>query len=189
MIIGIAGRIGAGKETLTKFLRDIGFEYFETRKVLIKSLEEQNMELSRTNMQDLADSWREEFGAGALMKKILERIDTNKNFIIDSLRNGKEAEFLKEELGNDFILIGVDAPRDVRFERIIKRGKQSDMLDWENFLKVDERDNFDPDNPMGQQTGKLIEMADFVIMNDRNLGHATKQVEKIWEQIKEKINH
>jgi len=188
MLIGITGRIAAGKETLTKFLRDRGFEYFETRKILIKSLEEQGKELSRTNMQDLADSWRSEFGAGALMKKILERIDISKNFIIDSLRNGKEAEFLKEELGDDFVLIGVDAPREIRFERIVKRGKQSDMLDWDNFSKVDERDNFDPDNPMGQQTGKLLGMADFVIMNDRDLDHAIKQVEKIWEKIKERVN-
>jgi len=186
MIIGIAGRIAAGKETLTKFLRDMDFEYFETRKILVDSLEEQKMELSRTNMQDLADSWRSELGAGALMKKILERINVNKNVIIDSLRNGKEAEFLKEELGDNFILIGVDAPREIRFKRIIERGKQSDMLDWENFLKVDERDNFDPDNPMGQQTGRLLEMADHLIINDGDLENSMKEIKKIWEKIKKK---
>ena len=186
MIIGVAGRIGAGKETLTKFLRDNGFEYFETRKIIEESLKEQGKELSRTNMQDLADSWRAEFGAGALMKKILERMGEDKNFIIDSLRNSGEAKFLREKIGGNFVLIGVDAPREIRFERIAKRGKQSDMLDWDNFLKVDERDNFDPDNPMGQQTGMLLEMADFVIMNDKDIENAFAQVKEIWERIKSK---
>jgi|APSaa5957512622_1039677.scaffolds.fasta_scaffold84416_2 dephospho-CoA kinase len=183
MIIGVCGRIGAGKETLTKFLTKEGFEYFETRRVLNEHLTEQGKELSRTNMQDLADKWRSEDGVGALMKKIIERLDLSKNHIIDSLRNFGEAEFLRQELGEDFILIGVDAPREIRFERIKKRGKQSDLLDWENFLKVDERDNFDPDNPMGQQTGKCIEGSDFVVMNDKDLNSAMEQVKKIWNEI------
>ncbi len=184
MIIGIAGRTAAGKETLTQFLRDNGFNYFETRKIISDSLSELGLEPSRTNMQDLADKWRNESGAGALMKKILEKINKNENWIIDSLRNSGEAEFLRQELGDDFVLIGVDAPQKIRFERIIKRGKQSDMLDWDNFLKVDERDNFDKENPMGQQTGKLLEMADFVIMNDKDLDSAMDQIKEIWEKIK-----
>ena len=184
MIIGIAGRIAAGKETLTKVLRDKGFNYFETRKVIIEGLNEKGLELSRTNMQDLADKWRGEYGEGALMRKILEKIDTNENWIIDSLRNAGEARHMREKLGGNFILIAVDAPQKIRFERIVKRSKQSDMLDWNDFLKVDERDNFDPDNSMGQQTGKLIEIADFVVMNDKDLDSAIDQIEKIWEKIK-----
>jgi len=184
MIIGVAGRIGAGKETLTKFLRENGFEYFETRRVIEEALSEMDMELSRSNMQDLADKWRSEYGAGALMKKILEKIDYSKNWMIDSLRNFGEAEFLKEQFGKDFLLISVDAPREIRFERIKKRGKQSDMLDWNKFLEVDERDNFDKNNPMGQQTGKLIENSDFVVVNDGTIEEGLKRVEKIWEEIK-----
>jgi len=38
MIIGICGRIAAGKETLTKFLRDKGFVYLESSKVIADEL-------------------------------------------------------------------------------------------------------------------------------------------------------
>ena len=34
MIIGLTGRIAAGKETLTQFLRDKGFVYLESSKPL-----------------------------------------------------------------------------------------------------------------------------------------------------------
>ena len=39
MIIGITGRIGAGKETLIQFLVDQGFEYIVTSKILSEELE------------------------------------------------------------------------------------------------------------------------------------------------------
>ena len=65
----------------------------------------------------------------------------------------------------------------------MSRGKESDPKTWEEFVRVDERDNFDSANPMGQQTGKLIEIADFVIVNDEDLNNAMVQIEKIWEKI------
>jgi|TARA_Y100000310_G_C20687311_1_gene819915 dephospho-CoA kinase len=184
MIIGITGRIAAGKETLTEFLRENGFEYFKTSEILAMELEKRGLEINRKNMQDLGDSWRKEHGPGALMKMILDKIDMNQNLIIDSLRNAKEAEFLREELGGNFILVGVDAPRKIRFDRIVKRGKKSDLRVWENFLEIDERDNFDPKNPLGQQVGKCIETADFVIMNDKDLDHTLNQIKDIYKKLK-----
>lgn len=190
MIIGISGRIAAGKETLTQFLRDKGIKYFETRQVLIQILKEQGKEITRSNMQDLGDRLRKDGGAGALMQKILERINyQDENWIIDSLRNSGEAEFLRKKLGKNFILISVDAPREIRFKRMKARMKQADNSNWEEFLKVDERDNFDKENPMGQQTGKLIEMSDYVIVNDGKLEDAMKKMEDIWEEIKIFSNH
>jgi len=185
MIIGIAGRPAAGKETITSFLRDKGFQYNESSKIIAEELEKLGKEITRTNMQDLADKWRGEDGVGALMKKFLEKLDLEKNHIIDSLRNAGEADFMRANLSN-FILIAVDAPREIRFKRTLERGKASDPKTWEEFVKVDERDNLDVNNPMGQQTGKLIEIADYVIMNDKDLDSAMKQINKIWEEIKEK---
>lgn len=185
MIIGIAGRPAAGKETITGFLRDKGFVYNETSKLFRSELEKQGKEITRTAMQDLADSWREKEGVGGVMKKFLETIDLDKNHIIDSFRNAGEAEFLRNNVKN-FILIAVDAPRELRFERTLARDKSSDPKTWEEFVKVDERDNFDSANPMGQQTGRLIEIADFVVVSDSNLESAMIQIEKIWEEIKEK---
>lgn len=182
MIIGLCGRVGAGKETLTQFLRDRGFIYLETGKMLFEELGKLGLELTRKNQQDLADSWRKKYGVGILMQKFLDRASENNNYIIDSLRNGGEATYLREKV-KDFILIGVDAPQKLRYERIIRRGKPSDPKNWEDFLKMDERDNFDASDPMGQQTGKLLEMADFVIVNDSDLARSMGQIEEIYKKI------
>jgi len=184
MIVGMCGRIGAGKETLTSFLREKGFVYFETSALLKEELAKRSLEITRWNMQNLADSMREKGGAGAVMKLLLDKAskDKTKNYIFDSLRNAGEAEFLKNN-AKDFILIGVDAPQKMRFERMMKRAKPSDPKTWEEFLKVDERDNFDTTNPYGQQTGRLLEVSDFVIVNKGSLKDSLKEIEKIWGKI------
>ena len=72
------------------------------------------------------------------------------------------------------------------FERMLKRGKSSDPKTWEEFLIIDNRDFFDETNPMGQQVGKCIEVADFKITNDADLEKSKKEIEDIWEKIKKR---
>tara|TARA_Y100000034_G_scaffold35512_2_gene43535 strand:+ start:520 stop:1086 length:567 start_codon:yes stop_codon:yes gene_type:complete len=188
MLIGLTGRIGAGKETLTRFLREKGFIYIETSKLLKEELEKRGHEITRSTMQDLGDELREQDGAGAVIKMLLNQIKpANGNYIIDSLRNSGEVEYLRENV-KDFILIAVDAPQRLRYERIVGRGKPSDPRSWEDFLKVDDRDFFDESNPLGQQVGKCIEMSDYVIVNDKDLESSMKEIERIWGEIKSKSN-
>jgi dephospho-CoA kinase len=189
MIIGLTGRIAAGKETLTQFLRDKGFVYLESSKILKDELTKRGKEITRANMQDLGDELREKHGAGAIMKLLLEIADKDKikNYVFDSLRNAGESDFLSEN-AKDFILIGVDASQKLRFERIISRGKPSDPKTWEEFLEVDNRDFFDEKNPLGQQVGKVMENADFIIMNDGSLEDSMRKIEEIWGEIENKTN-
>lgn len=188
MIIGLCGRVCAGKETLTGFLREKGFVYLVSSDLINEELEKRGLDITRKNQQDVADELRKKHGVGVLMSMFLDKIEKQGrgNYIIDSLRNSGEAVFLREKI-KDFVLIGIDASQKTRFERILKRGKPSDPKIWEEFLKMDARDNFDASNPMGQQTGKLLEMSDFVIVNDGDLNDSMKQTEEIWNKIELKL--
>ncbi|MEI6850119.1 MAG: AAA family ATPase [archaeon] len=186
MIIGVTGSIAAGKETLTSFLREKGFIYFETSKIIKDELFKRGLEDTRWNMQNIGDEFRESLGPGAWMKIMLDRTEPGKNYIFDSLRNGKEAEFLKENV-KDFVLIAVDADQKVRFDRILKRNKVHDPKTWEDFLKVDERDFFDKENPLGQQISRCMELSDFKIDNS-DLEKSRNEVREIWEKIKNADN-
>ncbi len=185
MLIGITGRIGAGKETLTMFLRGKGFRYFETSLLLKEELQKKRQIITRENMQNMGDKLRKEQGPEILMKMFLEKIDSKEDYIIDSLRNTGEVEFMRKNLKN-FFLIGVDAFQKLRFERILSRNKSSDPKIWEEFLKIDNRDFFDSNNKMGQQTGKCIELADFKIINNGSLEELKNKVENVWNEIKSK---
>ncbi len=184
MIIGLTGRIAAGKETLTSFLREKGFVYFETSKLLNEELVKRGLEITRTNQQNLGDELRKKHGPGVLMKMLLEKMSPDKNYIIDSLRNHHEAAFLKN-CGIKFFLIAVNAPREIRFERIIKRAKPSDPKTWPEFLEIDNRD-FDSGDAMGQNVKKCLDVADFVIMNNDNLEDSMKRIEEVFKEIEAK---
>jgi dephospho-CoA kinase len=182
MIIGVTGSIAAGKETLTGFFRERGFVYFETSALLKEELSKRGLALTRENMQGLGDELRGKHGVGALMKLMLEKTEQGKNYLFDSLRNPGEADFLRKEL-KDFFLIAVDAPREIRFKRILNRGKPSDPKTWDDFLRVDERDLGDKNNLLGQQVRRCIEIADFKIINDSGLQNSMKQVEEVYKQL------
>ena len=81
-----------------------------------------------------------------------------------------------------FILIAIDAPRNVRYQRILSRNKSSDKKTWEGFLEMDNRD-FGENIENGQQVGKCMEIADFKIVNDSSLEALYGQLDKILEKI------
>jgi len=97
----------------------------------------------------------------AEMIKELEK-DSPKNAIVDGIRNPAEVVELKRKF-KDFILISIDAPQRERFQRILKRARESDPKDWEGFLKIDLRDLGEKD-PLGQQVGECMKLADFKIL-------------------------
>mgnify|MGYP001609705850 CR=1 FL=1 len=186
MIIGFTGRIAAGKESVKHFLVEQGFVYVETSQVLKEELSRRRMEITRKNMQDLGDELRVKYGLGVLMKLLLEKTDNKKNYIFDSLRNAGEVDYLRKHV-KDFILIAVDAPQEIRFQRILSRGKASDPRTWDEFLVIDNRDYFDESNPHGQQVRDCMARADFLIVNDADIAKSLKEVETIWEKIKERV--
>lgn len=185
MIIGFTGRIAAGKETLKDFFIKKGFDYFTLSQMLIEEMEKKGIPITRNNLQNYGDMLRKKQGAGVLMEIFLKKINPNGNHIIDGIRNPGEVIELKK---HNSILIAIDAPQKSRFERLLKRAKPSDPKTWEEFLKVDDRDFSDKDNPLGQQVGKCMEMADFTIINDGNVEDLKKKIEEVWNRIQSRNN-
>lgn len=183
MIIGLTGRIASGKEAVSRFFIEKGFKHFFVSKELREELEKRGMEISRKNLQDLGDELRAKEGNGFLAKRMLEKLDSG-NFVIDGIRNpGEVDEFRKEK---NFVLIAIDAPQKIRYERSISRSKTSDAKTWEEFLKMDERD-LGEEIESGQQVGKCMAMADFKIYNDSDLDALNIKIKEIFEKIKNEI--
>ena len=180
MIIGITGSIACGKEAVSKFFIEKGFKHNFLSKELRKELGERGLKVSRKNLQDLGNELREKEGNGFLAKRMLEKLGVG-NFIIDGIRNpGEVEEFRKQK---DFVLIAIDAPQRIRYERSISRSKTSDAKTWEEFLKMDKRD-FGEEIKSGQQVKKCMEMADFKIINSSSLEDLYTKLSKLYSKIK-----
>lgn len=185
MIIGLTGRISAGKGIIKEFLEKIGFGYYTLSNVIREEAAVRGIRITRKNLQDLGNEVRNNEGAGVWVKRIVEKLESGKNYIIDGIRNPGEVDELKKI--KNFFLIAVDAPQEKRYERLRLRAKPSDPKTWEGFLEIDIRD-FGEDDPLGQQVCKCMEMADFFIFNNSNVEVLMKRVKEIFNEIEKKNN-
>ncbi|ASJ17521.1 hypothetical protein A3L04_10805 [Thermococcus chitonophagus] len=188
MIVGIAGKIAAGKTTVAKFLEEKGFCRISCSEPLIDLLTgntdkyswvpkvDFKGEQTRENLIKLGRILKEKYGEDILIRLAIDKLRHCKNIAIDGVRSRGEAEKIKEMGG---ILIYIEAKPVIRFERLKKRnaGKDREIKTLHDLLKFDEWEE------KLYQTSKLKEIADFVIVNEGSLEDLKEEVKKILREV------
>ena len=177
MIIGLTGKNASGKGEVAAYLKTKGFLYFSLSNELRKEAKEKGIKPVRENLIKLGNELREKFGANYLAKKINLKINNlikkNKNnFVVDSIRSPYEAKELMKN--KDFILVGVDAPIELRFKRLLERNRIGDAKTLEEFKQQEERENLKSDT--NQQLDETFKLSQKIILNGGSL-------EKLHEKI------
>lgn len=170
IVIGLTGPFGSGCSYVAKeILAENGYEYISLSDLLRK--EKEDGELSRSDLQDKGNELRKEKGAGYLAElaiKIINSSGKNK-FIVDSIRNTHEVEALKIAFSS-FYMFAVWASKNVRWNRVQEKYDKNLAL----FEHDDKRDSDEKDES-GQQITLCYQMADVIILNEKNI--PTKQSE------------
>ena len=183
MLIGLTGRIAAGKGVISEFFKEKGFEYLSLSQEVRAEADKRGITHKRKNLQDLGNSLRNEEGSGVLAKRIIEKINRDKNYLIDGIRNTREVEELRKQFKEEFYLISVDANLNLRWRNLQKRGKESDPKTFEKFLEADKRD-FEENLENGQQVKECMKRANYNILNNGTIDELNEKVEKIYKEIK-----
>lgn len=186
-VIGVTGTIVCGKE----YIKELIVKKFDSYQVSLSGairgeMEKKKLgrEFSRKTLQDMGNELRQKYGAHILAKVSTEFMPRAKPvMIVDGIRNPGEVEYLKKTYKNDFILVGVDAPQRLRFERVQKRNRPLDPKTWEDFVALDERDQGKDEPPYGQQVRKCIEMADILIENDGDEAKLNEKMQELFSKI------
>ena len=118
---------------------------------------------SRTDLIATGVHLRREGGGGVLAERIVARLAGRA--VVDSIRGPAEVAVLRGLPG--FLLLGIDAPPALRFERSRVRGRLGDGASLEEFLRNEERENADDES--GQQLRRTLALADRRVMNDGSL--------------------
>jgi dephospho-CoA kinase len=90
------------------------------------------------------------------------------------VRSVPEVELFKEAFGNDFTLVSVDSPLEVRFSRVLARKRSDDMEDIGALKARDERE-------LGWGMGEAMEIADLVIDNNGSLEEFNDKITALME--------
>jgi len=158
--VGLTGPNASGKGEAARILRKYGYSYFSLSDIIREEASRQGLEHSRENLIVTGNRLRSEKGAGILAEMITLRLDTHS--VIDSIRNPEEVNVLKKN-GN-FVLLGVCAEARIRFERMKQRGRIGDALSFEDFLRMEEKEQSGPEH--SQNLRECLNMADILIDNN-----------------------
>lgn len=164
--IGLTGRNASGKGAAADYFKALGFRYLSLSDELRGELRARGIETSRDNLTRIGKDLRAAEGPAFLALRALEKLrGAAGDWVIDSIRSPAEIAALRALPG--FLLIGVDAPAELRFARLRARGRAGDSATLGEFLAHEAAE--DTADPNGQQLGAALALADRVLLNDGDL--------------------
>ena len=126
---------------------------------------------------EIAQALREENGPAAIAERSLPLIEDAlgdaETVLVDGLRSGVELDAFRERFGDEFVLVSIEAPFEVRRERIDERGR--DDPESESLEERDERE-------LGFGMGEAMDRADVTIENTDTLARFREQITILLEE-------
>lgn len=182
MIIGITGKNASGKGEAAAYLRSKGFVYYSLSDELREEATKHGLEHSRDNLTNLGNELRKKHGPNYLAAQINKKIkqQPDKNFVIDSIRSPFESKELMKN--KDFTLVGVDAPIELRFKRLLERNRIGDAKTLESFKQQEQRENLNNDS--NQQLDETFKLSQKIIINKGTLEELHKKIDDLLKELK-----
>src|SRR5205823_13562960 len=95
MLIGLTGRNASGKGEVAKYLEKKSFYYYSLSDVIREEVRKRGHAMTRETLIDTGNELRQKNGPGVLAQRILTKVEDDKNYVIDSIRNASEVEALR----------------------------------------------------------------------------------------------
>jgi len=178
MIIGLTGTNASGKTTVLKYLISKNFEAHSLSDLLREQLQQTGTEPTRENLIRIGNQLREQFCAPVLADRVKFKIKS-KNAVIDSIRNAAEIESLRNL--NNFYLVSVDAPVELRYERAKARNRAEHLETLENFISWENQEK--SQNMNHQNIDACIALSDYKLWNTGSCDDLRKTIDGILAQI------
>ena len=175
MIIGVAGRNGAGKGEFVQFLAARSFTPLSLSDAIRHELAVRGLPETRERMIEVGQEMRRRSGPGALAQGLIRQLQPDRNYAIDSIRHPIEVEILRH-CGQDFRLVWIDAKLETRFARMQARGRPGDPTTVEKLEALELRER-GSDDPNAQQLDAVEAQADFRLINDGSLQEFQEQIQ------------
>ncbi len=192
MIIGVVGKIAAGKTTVAKFFEEKGFCRVSCSDPLIDLLTHnvsnyswvpelpEKAEPTRDKLIEFGKYLKDKYGGDVLIRLAVDKKRRCKDIVIDGVRSREEIEAVKRLGGK---VIYVEARPEIRFERLMRRkaSKDKTIKGFEDFKAMDDAEE------RLYHTSELKGLADYVIVNEDTLEELRRKVEGIIGDIAGKV--
>ncbi|MEI6864326.1 MAG: AAA family ATPase [Candidatus Adlerbacteria bacterium] len=178
MIIGITGTLGAGKGTAVEYLvNEKGFTHLSAREFFIEEVTRRGLPVNRDTITEVANDLRTKHGLTYAVEHLFAQAkEKGGDAVLESIRTPSEGEFLK---AHGALLWAVDADRELRYERIVKRGSETDHVTFDEFVAHEEREMHSTD-PAKQSIAQVMAMADHIF-------HSNGSKEELYVEVEEAL--
>ena len=181
-LIGLCGKIGAGKDTVADYLvRKHDFQKIVISDVIKNELEHLGRAVNREEMQNLGNEYREKYGLDVWAKACTTYAKKKgmRRVVISGIRTSAEIAFYREHLKNDFVLVAVKANKQKRFDRLLKRSSEKDFDSKDEIESQESREE-----ELWDLYGKFEEVADYTIENNGSMVELFARVEEFLKKYK-----
>lgn len=166
-VLALTGMPASGKGAVAEHLKGLGFPVISMGDVVRSYyLKEVGGELHPDRVGEYAGKMREVHGPEIWARRTIEYLKENYPgggvIVIDGIRSLHEVEFFRRKLGGDFLLVAIEAPEEVRFQRALSRGRGDDIRSLEEFRRRDLRE-------LSWGLGDVIRAADLKLDNSGDL--------------------
>lgn|GEM_PF-46696 len=184
-IIAIVGYPGAGKTEVRRLMEELyGLKGVAMGDVVRAYAEKLGVPMTPEEISRFADNMRRIHGMDYWARKTVEYIKElarerklGRTVIIDGVRNIEEIEYFKRVFGENLIIVCVNAPEEIRLQRLLERGRKDDIKTVEDLRMRDEIER-------SWGLDRVIGMADYVIENVGTIEDLKKAVKEVVESIR-----
>jgi predicted nuclease with RNAse H fold/dephospho-CoA kinase len=174
LVIGISGRICAGKTTAAHLLERLGFAYTRFSLVIDEEILGRGELPSRESRQRIGLEINRTKGQRWLCERVLSRVREQALIVVDGLRFRQDHAFLTERFGTRFLHLHVTAGTDLRRERYGREYPGDSSFEQSDC------------DPVEMEVDDLAPLAAATIDNSSTLGDLERAIVKIVETLASK---
>ena len=174
-ILLITGMPGAGKEELLNVARSMDIPFLRMGDIVRKFHATSGAAEKGLSVGQVANGEREKHGKDIWAKRAIEKMSGDL-FLVDGCRSLDEVHSYRG-LSDQVYIIGVHAPPEIRYERLVKRGREDAPKNLDEFHERDDRE-------MGWGLGNVIALSDYMIVNDSDLDSFKDNVKRTLEALR-----
>ncbi|MFH5799554.1 AAA family ATPase [Haladaptatus sp. CMAA 1911] len=176
-VIGTVGLPGSGKGEAATVAEEMDIPVVTMGDVIRAACRERGLDPAKHH-GEIAKALREENGPDAIAQASLPQIDealtASDTVLVDGIRSGVEVERFEDAFGDDFVLVSIEAPFDVRADRLSERGRDHSDADEARLRERDERE-------LGFGLDRAMARSDAVIDNTGTLDGFRRRIRALLE--------
>ena len=167
----IIGMPGSGKDEFAMVAREMGIEVINMGDIVREYTSSTGVSISMSG--EIASRERKANGMDIWAKRTIERVQSN-FVVVEGVRNIEEIQRFRKDMVIGLV-VSISSGRDTRYARLLKRGREDDPRNIEEFTVREKRE-------LSWGIGEVLATADRYICNDSSIDAFRESVKEFLRQ-------